>query len=353
MKILGIETSCDESAAAIVEDGRTVLSSVMASQIKLHTPYGGVVPEVAARNHIETMLPVIQEAFRAAGAGWDDIDAIAVTRGPGLLGSLLIGTMTARTLALIKDKPLYGVDHVLGHVYANFLEAPGEDPERSRRATTPQFPFLALVVSGGHTQLALFRGHFDYRLLGQKLDDAVGEAFDKVARVLGFPYPGGPEISRLAESGNDRAYRFPKAKTRGDYNFSYSGLKTAVLRQAQTLAGGDFRTPSFEVHEQLTPEQIADLAASFQKAAIDALVDKTVKAYREFNPKSVVIGGGVAANQLLRDELTRRLPIKVQFAKPELCTDNAAMIAALGYYTAQVQPAIDPLKLQTDSNLSM
>ncbi len=343
MKILGIETSCDESAAAIVEDGRTILSNVMASQIEIHAPYGGVVPEVAARSHIETILPVVDEALRAAKLGWDKIDAIAVTRGPGLLGSLLIGTLAARTLALVKQKPLYGVDHVLGHVYASFLS-----PE-----TTPQFPFLALIVSGNHTQLVLFHGHDDYRLLGQTLDDAAGEAFDKVARILGFPYPGGPAISRLAEAGDDRAFAFPKAKTAGGYDFSFSGLKTAVLRQAQVLAGGDFRTPSFEVHQRLSTEQIHDLAASFQRAAVAALVDKTVKAYREFGPTSVVIGGGAAANQRLRSELMRRLPIKVQFPDPALCTDNAAMIAALSYYKAQTEQPVDPHELKTDPVLSM
>lgn len=343
MKILGIETSCDESAAAVVEDGQHVLSSVMASQIEIHTPYGGVVPEVAARNHIETILPVIQEAMRVAGTGWDDIDAIAVTYGPGLLGSLLIGALAARTLALVKAKPLYAVDHVEGHAYANYLSP----------ATTPTFPYLALIVSGGHTQLVLFRDHDDYTLLGQTIDDAVGEAFDKVAKVLGLPYPGGPEISRLALSGNNRAFIFPKAKTANVYDFSYSGLKTAVLRKAQELAGGDFRTPSFEVHEKLTNQQIADLAASFQRAAVAALVDKTVKAYREFNPKSVVIGGGVAANQLLRDELTKHLPIKVSFTDPQYCTDNAAMIASLGYYKALAKEKVDPHKLQVDSTLGM
>ncbi len=344
MKILGIETSCDETAAAVVEDGQRILSNVVASQADLHAKYGGVVPEVAARSHIEVMLPVVEQALEQAKLGWDDIDGIAVTHGPGLLGSLLIGALTARTLATLKHKPLYGINHLEGHVYANYLAA----------ETKPQFPYLALIVSGAHTQLVLFRAHHDYQLLGQTLDDAVGEAFDKVARILGLsPTQGGPAIAKAAGTGNDRAFAFPKAKTDGKYDFSYSGLKTAVLRQAQTLAGGDFRTPSFEVHKKLTKLQIADLAASFQRAAIRALVDNTAKAYEQYQPKSVVIGGGVAANQLLRDELSKRLPIAVQFTATNLCTDNAAMIAAVGYHYAVAHKEIDPQRLRVEPTLTM
>jgi len=342
MKILGIETSCDETAAAIVEDGEKILSNVVASQADLHAKYGGVVPEVAARSHIEVMLPVVEQALVQAGVSWDDIDGIAVTHGPGLLGSLLIGTLTARTLAELKGKPLYGVNHLEGHVYANYLAAD----------TKPNFPYLALIVSGAHTQLVLYRAHHDYQLLGQTLDDAVGEAFDKVARMLGLsPTQGGPAIAKAAENGNDKTFTFPKAKT-GD-NFSFSGLKTAVLRQAQQLAGGDFRTPSFEIHNKLTNQQIADLAASFQKVAIDTLVDHTVKAYEAHHPKSVVIGGGVAANQLLRDQLAKRLPIPVHFTEQNLCTDNAAMIAAIGYHYARAGKNIPPALLKVEPALSM
>lgn len=343
MKILGIETSCDETAAAVVEDGQRILSNVVASQADLHAQYGGVVPEVAARSHIEVMIPVVEQALEQAKLTWDDIDGIAVTYGPGLLGSLLIGTLTARTLADLKGKPLYAVNHVEGHVYANYLAAD----------TKPTFPYLALIVSGGHTQLALFQSHSDYKLLGQTLDDAVGEAFDKVAKVLGLPYPGGPQISKAAKDGDPKAFTFPKARTEGDYNFSFSGLKTAVLREAQRQAGGDFRTPSGDVHRNLNQQQVADLAASFQQTAIDTLVDHTVKAYEEFGPKSVVAGGGVAANQLLRTEIEQRLPIPVYFTELNLCTDNAAMIAALGYHYAEAGKSISPARLKVEPTLSM
>lgn len=342
MKILGIETSCDETAAAVVEDGQRILSNVVASQADLHVQYGGVVPEVAARSHIEVMLPVVEESLAQAKLSWGDIDGIAVTYGPGLLGSLLIGTLTARTLAELKQKPLYGVNHLEGHVYASYLAA----------ETKPAFPYLALIVSGAHTQLVLYRAHHDYKLLGQTMDDAVGEAFDKVARMFGLsPTQGGPAIAKVALKGNNKAFSFPKAKT-GD-NFSFSGLKTAVLRQAQQLAGGDFRTPSFEIHQKLTKQQIADLAASFQKVAIDTLVDHTIKAYESHRPKSVVIGGGVAANQLLREELSKRLPIPVHFTEQNLCTDNAAMIAAIGYHYAVAKKSVSPAVLKVNPALSM
>lgn len=342
MKIFGIETSCDETAAAVVEDGQRILSNVVASQADLHVQYGGVVPEVAARSHIEVMLPVVEEALAQAKLGWDDIDGIAVTYGPGLLGSLLIGTLTARTLAELKHKPLYGVNHLEGHVYASYLAA----------ETKPAFPYLALIVSGAHTQLVLYRAHHDYELLGQTMDDAVGEAFDKVARMLGLsPTQGGPAIAKVALEGNCEAFAFPKAKTGN--NFSFSGLKTAVLRQAQLLAGGDFRMSSLDIHKKLSPQQIDDLAASFQKVATDTLVDHTVKAYELHHPKSVVIGGGVAANQLLREELAKRLPIPMHFTEQNLCTDNAAMIAAIGYHYAVAKKSISPAALRVNPALSM
>lgn len=342
MKILGIETSCDETAAAVVEGGRVLLGNVVASQVDIHAQYGGVVPEVAARNHIEVMIPVVEQALQEAGCDWGDIDAIAVTHGPGLSGSLLVGTLTARVLAQLKEKPLYPVNHVVGHVYANFL-----------LEKQPQFPMLALIVSGGHSQLALFEDHWQYRLLGQTQDDAVGEAYDKVAKVIGLPYPGGPSIERAAADGNPRAYDFPKAKLQNPYDFSFSGLKTAVLRKVQQLCGVSHDFPSFELAERLKPSQVNDIAASFNRIAAETVVDKTLRAFQEFLPKSVVIAGGVAANQELRRQLKQRLPIDIDYADIKLCTDNAAMIATLGYYAAQAKEPSDPKKVGIHPSLSM
>lgn len=342
MKILAIETSCDETAAAVIEDGRRILSNVVHTQIDIHKAYGGVVPEVAARSHLEVMLPVIDEALQRADSTWDDIDAIGVTHAPGLIGSLLIGTLTARTLALLKGKPLYGVHHVEGHVYANFL-----------LDTPPAFPVLALIVSGGHSQLVLFRDHGDYQLLGQTQDDAVGEAFDKVAKLIGLPYPGGPSIAAAAEKGDPLAYSFPKAKMPGRYDFSFSGLKTAVLRAVQRQVGVDHTFPSHELPARLDDVRRANFAASFQQVAIETLVDKTLLAYRDFSPASVVIAGGVAANQELRRQLQERLPIAINYAPGNLCTDNAAMIGSLAYYRAQALTPDDPCSLPTIPSLSM
>ncbi len=410
MNILGIETSCDETAAAVVKDGSDMLSNVVVSQIDIHKAFGGVVPEVAARSHIETVLPVIDEAleqaFPDAVDKWANIDAIAVTKGPGLSGALLIGTITARTLALVKDKPLFGVNHVLAHVYANFISPVGEiksgvrnqelgvrskstkkatldvsesptshapspnyHSDTSKEWIAPKFPVLALIVSGGHTQLVLFRNHFDYELLGQTQDDAVGEAFDKVAKVLGLEYPGGPSIQQsVQEGGNPNKYEFPKARSNpakdesrqtqatsglGRYDFSFSGLKTAVLRQVQVICGKDHTFPSFELAELLTDEQVKDVAASFQRIAVETLVDKTMKAFNEFSPKTVVIAGGVAANLELRRQLKDRLPIDIDYAPINLCTDNAAMIASLGYFHAKKQEADDPRTLEINTSLKM
>src|SRR3989344_8107656 len=327
MRILGIETSCDETAAAVVEDGRRLLSNVVASSLGLHIPFGGVVPEIAARSHIEVILPVIEQALqdataisqkpqatrlKAKGLGhkaddlWSSIDAIAVTQGPGLLGSLLVGVLTARTLAIAKKKPLYGVNHVEAHVYASFLTKtplPGyELPEKA-----PEFPLLALIVSWGHTRLVFFQGHFDYTLLGQTKDDAVGEAFDKVAKILGLPYPGGPSVAEAAKKGDPTSVKLPKAKLENSYDFSFSGLKTAVLREAQKMAGKDYTFPSHELAKLLSASQKADLAASFQHIAVETLVDSLTAATDEFKPKSVVIAGGVAANHHLRKMASERV----------------------------------------------
>lgn len=343
MRILGIETSCDETAAAIVDDGRTVLSSVMHSQIDLHQAYGGVVPEVAARSHIEVMLPIIDEAFSRAKTDWDSIDAIGVTYAPGLIGSLLIGALTARTLAVLKNKPLYPVHHVEGHVYANFLIEP-----------QPEFPMLALIVSGLHTQLVLFHDHGKYELLGSAQDDAAGEAFDKVARMLGLRSPGGGlAVARAAEQGDPHKYQLPIAKLSNPNDFSFSGLKTAVLRAIQAECGKSHEFPSFELAALLNESQRNDFAASFQHTAVRTLVEKTKNAYQAYQPKSVVIAGGVAANQELRTQLRAALPLPINYAPIEYCTDNAAMIASLAYYTSRYKEPTDPYELEVIPSLSM
>ena len=378
MKILGIETSCDETAAAVVEDGKKLLSNVIQTQIDIHAQYGGVVPEVAARSHIEVINPVINRALESANCTWDDIDAIAVTYAPGLAGSLLVGTLAARTIAVIRNKPLYGIHHVEAHVYANFLIDQGttvdhhliqsqpvlEDTNNQTKATVstttltlpknqPKFPILALIVSGGHTQLVLFKNHGDFELLGQTQDDAVGEAFDKVAKIIGLPYPGGPSIANAALHGDIHKYKLPKAKLHNPYDFSFSGLKTALLRAVQHETGHDYTFPSHALPMLLNDVQRADFAASFQQIAVETLVDKTEHAFKEHSPASVVIAGGVAANLELRRQLQERLPLDIEYAPMQLCTDNGAMIATLAYYYAQRMPASDPYALEIVPSLSM
>lgn len=340
MRILGIETSCDETSAAVVEDGRHAMSNVVASQIDIHQAYGGVVPEVAARSHIEVILPVIHEALDTAKVSWDDIDGIAVTHGPGLLGSLLIGTLTARTLALTHRKPLYAVNHVVAHTFANFLIEP-----------EPQFPLLSLSVSGNHSHLLLFESLLEYRLLGSARDDAAGEAFDKVARMIGLPYPGGPQIGKLALQGDESAFKLPIARLDNPYDFSFSGLKTAVLRALQHAVGADFRLHSTQIPALLTDQQKADMAASFQATVCQTLVASLGKAYAQYQPKSVVIAGGVAANTRLRQEVSARLPIAMNYAPIQYCTDNGAMIGAMGYHLALAGRTTDPLSLTTNPSL--
>ncbi len=353
MKILGIESSCDETAASVVEDGRVLLSNVVHSQIDIHTVYGGVVPEVAARSHIEMINPVIDRALTDASLTWDDIDAIAVTYAPGLIGSLLVGTLAARTLALTKNKPLYPVHHVEGHVYANFITEQRNGLSLQLPSEQPKFPMLALIVSGGHSQLVLFHDHGNFELLGQTQDDAVGEAFDKVAKILGLSYPGGPSIAKAAENGNPKAYHLPKAHMQGAYDFSFSGLKTAVLRAVQAEVGVDTDFPSHELAGRLNDAQRADFAASFQNIAVETLVDKAEKAFQDYAPASVVIAGGVAASAELRRQLSARLPIKIEYAPMSLCTDNAAMIATLGYYYAQKMQPTSPFDVEVIPSLSM
>lgn len=307
--ILGIETSCDETAAAVVKNGNNILSNVVASQIESHKRFGGVVPEIASRHHVEQMTLVLEEAIFQADVEWEEIDAIAVTEGPGLVGALLIGVNAAKALAFAKSKPLVGVQHIAGHIYANRFEKEFE------------FPLLALIVSGGHTELALMKEHGHYELLGETLDDAAGEAYDKVARMLDLPYPGGPEIDRLAQTGEE-TIEFPRAwLEEGSYNFSFSGLKSAVINKIHNAK---------QRGESLKPE---DIAASFQASVIDVLTTKTVKAAKEYNVKQVIVAGGVAANQGLRQELKKQFEnkdIPLLIPPLALCTDNAAMIAAAG-----------------------
>ena len=353
MKILGIESSCDETAVAVIEDGKSMLSNVIASSVKLHAKYGGVIPEIAARSHIEAIIPTVNSALLTANTSWDEIDAIAVTYGAGLSGSLLIGVLTARTLSIIKRKPLYSINHVEAHVYANFIT---QTPLNRYvlRENPPLFPLLGLIVSGCHTQLVLFKGHNDHEILGRTRDDAIGEAFDKVAKIIGLPYPGGPSIANLAKSGNSTTYTFPKAKMTNSYDFSFSGLKTAVLRLAQEQIGADFNFPSKNIAERLSEPQKANIAASFQRVAIETVVDKTILAYQEFQPASVVIAGGVAANLELRRQLTSRLPLKIEYTDQRLCTDNGAMVGALGYFEVMTDyNKADSYSLGIQPSLSM
>jgi N6-L-threonylcarbamoyladenine synthase len=353
MRILGIETSCDETAAAVVEDGHHLLSNVVASSMDLHAQYGGVVPEIAARSHIESITSVIDEALQQANCTWEEIDGIAVTYGPGLGGSLLVGVLTARTLAILKQKPLYAINHVTAHVFANFITTTSL-PGYRLPAQAPEFPMLALIVSGGHTQLALFQNHFDYRLLGQTQDDAIGEAFDKVAKILGLPYPGGPSVAQKAKEGDPLSIKLTKPKMPAKYDVSFSGLKTGVLRAAQAQIGQDYTFPSYQLPERLSEAQKANLAASFEHTAVEYVVDKTLLAFEEFQPKSVVIAGGVAASQALREELTKRLPLLISYTDPKLCTDNGAMIATLGCYLRQAAKGeADPYSLSIEPSLSM
>ena len=352
MKILGIETSCDETAAAVVEDGHKLLSNAVASSMDLHVKYGGVVPEIAARSHIEAIQPVIHQALDDANCTWDDIDGIAVTYGAGLGGSLLIGVMTARTLAITQDKPLYGINHVEAHIYANFLTETSL-PDYQLPTKQPEFPMLAIIVSGGHSQLVLFKDHFDYQLLGQTHDDAIGEAFDKVAKMLGLSYPGGPSVAEIAKKGDPNSFQLPKAKV-GRYDFSFSGPKTAVLRLAQSQIGENYDFPSTMLPERLSEAQKANIAASFQRIAVETIVDKAKLAFEEFSPKSVVIAGGVAANQELRRQLTEAIPLPLTFPDLRLCTDNGAMVATLGCFKAsRSQPKSDPYSLAVEPSLSM
>lgn len=356
MITLAIETSCDDTSVAVVEDGNLVLSSIVSSQLE-HSQFGGVVPEVAARAHVQNMIPVLDEALKTAEISLDQVDAIAVTKGPGLIGSLIVGVNTARTLAKRLSKSLIAIHHTEGHIYANWLHKAEED--------APEFPLVCLTVSGGHTNLIYMKDHLDYQIIGETIDDAAGEAFDKVAKLLGLGYPGGPIISKQAKSGHTEAFSFPRVdlttKPERDssgylvtpedsLDFSYSGLKTAVLRvvKEQTADGA----------KKLTESQINDIAASFEAAATDMLTRNLERAIKRYQPTSVLLSGGVAANGVLRHKIAEMLEKSYQEVKyyyPEIscCTDNAAMIAAAAHFHALKNDFTDPDFLVPDPNLKL
>lgn len=314
-RLLAIETSCDETACAVLENGRVLLASSVASQMEVHARYGGVFPEVASRQHVLSILPVIEDTLSKAHLALADLDAIAVTRGPGLAGSLVVGVNAAKGLALGSGLPLIGVNHLEGHLYSAWVYGAGEQvPDE------PQFPLMVLLVSGGHTELNLMTDHLEYKRLGATLDDAAGEAFDKVARLLGLGYPGGPAIQKAAAEGDPARFQFPRAWLEGTWDFSFSGIKTAVLREVKGY------------QSRSKPLPVPDMAASFQAAVVDVLFNKTMQAAREHHAKEVLVAGGVSANRALRQAFQDQSEFKVHIPPLALCTDNAAMIAAAGYY---------------------
>lgn len=311
MNLLGIESSCDETAAAVVAGGKRILSNVVASQVEIHARYGGIVPEVASRQHLLSIAPVVEQAMQQAALSWQDLSGIAVTAGPGLIGSLLVGANFGKAAAMARNLPLIGVNHLEAHIYANWLE----------REPPPDFPAVCLIVSGGHSDLVLMAGHGRYSLLGRTRDDAAGEAFDKAARILGLGYPGGPAMQQAASKGRP-SVPLPRAWLKGTDDFSFSGLKTAVVNIVKR--GDTVPVPCAE-----------DMAASFQKAVVDVLVTKTVEAALQHRARQILLAGGVAANSLLRERFTRDSPLPVLFPSPVLCTDNAAMVAGCGYFLLQ------------------
>lgn len=317
MKILAFETSCDETSCAVIEDGRKILSNIISTQVPIHKKFGGVVPEIASRHHIEDVLPVAMEALTEASCDWKDIDALAVTEGPGLVGALLVGVAAAKAAAWALDKPLIGVNHMEGHIFANFLQNPDLEP-----------PFLALVVSGGHTMLVVVRDYNTFELLGETRDDAVGEAFDKIARIMGYPYPGGPHIDRLAKQGNPHAIPFPTPLHKEhSFDFSFSGLKSAVINYLHTK----------EMKKEIVSNE--DVAASFQYTVVNTLVTKAMEAMEKTKLTTIVLAGGVAANSGLREELKKECDkrnFRMSYPDSILCTDNGAMIGCRAYYMAQI-----------------
>lgn len=314
-RILAIESSCDETAAAILVNGTHILSNVVASQIELHAQYGGVFPEMASREHVLAIYPVVEKALQQAHLELDELDAIAVTRGPGLAGSLVVGMNMAKTLSIGSGLPLIGINHLEGHVYSSWINI-----DDDKDLITPEFPAIALIVSGGHTSLILMKEHLTYEHLGSTLDDAAGEAFDKVARLLNLPYPGGPSIQKAAARGSATAFQFPRARLGGSWDFSFSGLKTAVLREVKKLQSQGIVIP------------VNDVAASFQAAVVDILVEKTFDAAEQSGAQHIIVAGGVSANRPLRKAMTSQKQYQVHIPPLKLCTDNAAMIGTAGYF---------------------
>ena len=371
VKILGIETSCDETAAAVVQDGREVLANIVASQVDIHSRYGGIVPEVASRQHVTQIVPTIEQAMEEAGVGLHTLDAVAVTYGPGLAGSLLVGVNVAKALAFSLGVPLLGINHLEGHIYAAWLD-PATHDGREDPETEPGFPFVCLIASGGHTDLVVMEGHGEYRLLGRTRDDAAGEAFDKAARILGLGFPGGPEIQRVSAGarGDDR---LPRAWLRGTQDFSFSGVKTALLHMAQ--ARGVYPPPglstqtnepglsedpsdrkqgllsSVEKREQMDRE-VTEMAAAFQESLVDVMVSKTLDAADRWGARGIILGGGVTANTLLRDRMLRGSSLPTFIPAPVLCTDNGAMIASCAYHHL-TRNLISSLDLDVDPSLTL
>ncbi len=353
-RILALETSCDETAAAVIDDGRYIRSNIVASQIDMHQQYGGVFPEMASRAHVEAVVPTVRQALSVAGASWESINAVAVTRGPGLPGSLVVGVNMAKGICLARGLPLIGVNHLEGHIYSHWLT----DGPWVQFGGQPPFPLIALIVSGGHTELVLMRDHGRYELVGHTVDDAAGEAFDKVARALGLGYPGGVAIEKLAHAGDPHRFKFSRPKVsgimRGDrkatnyggvYDFSFSGTKTAVLQVIQEYGGSVEGRLSVHV-------PVADIAASFQESVVDWLATTTARAVAAFGARAVLVGGGVSANTALRERMTARLAVPVSFPPLVLCTDNAAMIGAAAHF-AFVRGLRDSLEMDVMPDLKL
>ena len=347
VKVLGIETSCDETAAAVVEDGRRVLSNVIASQIDIHSRYGGIVPEVASRQHVIQIMPTVDQAMKDAGVELGELDAVAVTYGPGLAGALLVGANFAKALAFTLNVPLLGINHLEGHIYSAWLIS-DQTGSTTYPETEPGFPYICLIASGGHTDLVLMEGHGIYRLLGRTRDDAAGEAFDKAARILGLGFPGGPEIQRVA-MGVQSQERFPRAWLKGTQDFSFSGVKTALLHRAQDR--GLYPSPD-ELEKAEADQAVKEMAAGFQESVVDVIVSKTLDAAQQWKAKGVILGGGVTANALLRETMSQKSPVPALIPPPVLCTDNGAMIAACAYFRLE-RGQEDSQDLDVDPSLSL